>query len=519
MRMRKFLVGICSLVMLSGGMLNAFAAAPPDWSQMPKNFDFYRGDLSENYVVDVTDIVIMQKYLSGKLKFSERYFQIADMNQDDAVNIYDFILLKKAVLSGEWDTALKESESDNFITPSITPVLHNLASQGTGNLVIFYVDFPECQHEFIPDTEQLNQIAFGEQDASNPNYPFESLNAFFERSSKGAMHLTGQSFYYIAKNEMSYYEYDKDALAAECYAAFDEEIDFSQFDGDGDGKIDATLINVPMSDGGDEWNGPWWSKSGSSGYEEFVADGMKIGHLITGNTQLTSIEEYNMFNATYQHEVAHCFGLPDYYLYYSEDYNGFHGEEETAALELMDDSVRDLCCFSKLQLGWYKENQVSVYDQNQGGEQVFTLNNAQTEDGNCLILPCGELDYYGEYLILEYITPEGNNLNSVYPWMTVGNGIRAYHVKADLYDNGWWTWYKYASGSEFKNYNDDGIRLIRLVNDAEGGYVFITGDVLDGNISGWHWYAEDESESAETGYTVTVGELKDGAYTITVNKQ
>ena len=74
------------------------------------------------------------------------------------------------------------------------------------------------------------------------------------------------------------------------------------------------------------------------------------------------------------------------------------------------------------------------------------------------------------------------------------------------------------NGSEFTNEDDDGIRLIRLVNDAEGGEPFTTGQTIDGNISGWHWYADDESESVETGYSVTIGELKDGAYTVTVNK-
>ena len=231
---KKLLAGICSLFMLSGSMLNLNAFADTS-----VHFDFYRGDISGNQAVDVTDIIIMQKYLSGKLKFTERYFQIADMNQDGNLNIYDFILLKKTVLNkeGDWEAVFTEPELSDFITPSITPVLHDMASQGTGNLVIFYVDFPECQHEFIPEMEQLNQIAFGEQDSSNPNYPFESLNAFFERSSKGAMHLTGQSFHYTAKNEMSYYADDKELLAKECYEAFDEEIDFSQFDGDGDGKI------------------------------------------------------------------------------------------------------------------------------------------------------------------------------------------------------------------------------------------------------------------------------------------
>ena len=178
-----------------------------------------------------------------------------------------------------------------------------------------------------------------------------------------------------------------------------------------------------------------------------------------------------------------------------------------------------------LAVGWYRQNQVLAYDTAKGGEQTFTLTNAQTDAGNCLILPYKDLNYNSEYLILEYMTNERNNSNAVYsPWITAGNGIRAYHVNAELhteYWNGepWHSQLKYENGSDFINNDDAGIRLIRLVNDAEGGDVFTAGQVLNSTISGWHWYAEDESESVETGYTVTVGELKDGAYTITVNKQ
>ena len=386
--------------------------------------------------------------------------------------------------------------------------------------MIFYIDFPDCQYSYSPTAEQLNQIAFGAEDESNANYPFESMKAFYERSSKGVMNLEGQAFRYTAKNNMSYYNEKKDELAQECYAAFDSEVDFSQFDGDGDGDIDVTLLTVPTIEGGDEWASDWWPCAGVSGYSRTVADGMKMGHLITGNAQIVSETNYSNFTSSYQHEMGHCMGLPDYYLYNSDDGEGFHGETNTAGVELMDmDASTDFGCFSKLMLGWYRENQILSYDTEKGGAQTFTLNNAQTDDGNCLILPYGDLNYNGEYLILEYMTNERNNSNAVYvPWITAGNGIRAYHVKADVHDNGWWKFFKYENGSEFTNNDDNGIRLIRLVNDAEGGDVFTTGETLDGSISGWHWYASDESESVDTGYTVTIGELKDGQYTVTVNK-
>ncbi|MDE6657916.1 MAG: hypothetical protein K2J88_04970, partial [Oscillospiraceae bacterium] len=512
------------------------------------NFLYFKGDLTQDISVDIADIILMQKYLLGLQKISHEQFDIIDMNYDNIVNIYDFVLLKRAVLNDNWEMVLDESsttepvptettepatdyteptnptdfteptapiESDKFMKAPISEITASLPTQGNANLVIFYVDFPDCQYDYAPSEEELQEIAFSKEDDSNANYPFESMTAFYGRSSKNAMKLTGKVFRYTTKENRSAYDTDKAKLAKECYQAFDDVIDFSQFDGNGDSKIDATLFSVPTKAGDDDW----WPCAGDSGIIDYMPDGMTIGHIITGNAQVETLTDYKNFNSSYLHEMGHCMGLPDYYLYSSDDFEGFHGEEDTAGTELMDcDASTDFCCFSKLMLGWYKESQVSVYDKNKGSEQSFILNNAQTDNGNCLILPYGDVNYTGEYIILEYITPDKNNSSSVYPWITVGNGIRAYHVKADIHNNGWWTHFKYENGSEFTNNDDDGIRLIRLVNDVEGGEIFKTGDVIDGKISGFHWYASDETESIDTGYHITIGECIDGQYTITVTQ-
>lgn len=44
-----------------------------------------------------------------------------------------------------------------------------------------------------------------------------------------------------------------------------------------------------------------------------------------------------------------------------------------------------------------------------------------------------------------------------------------------------------------------------------------TGDVIDNSISGFNWYDTSENESIDPGITVTVGELIDGQYTITIS--
>lgn len=526
MKLKKILAGICSIVLLaSGSIIQLSASAAPEY---PEDVFGYLGDLNRDWEVSLADIIIMQKYLLGIQTITQNQTYFADMNQDSIINVYDLIQMKKSLLSEKWtefgkfppppeettEETTEEPETDTFITPPVAQIQANLPSQGNAGLVIFYVDFPDCQYDYAPSEAEINEIAFGAEDTADSNYPFDSMSAFYRRSSKGAMQLSGQAFRYTAKENRAAYDTDKNKLLHECYEAFDQQIDFSQFDGNGDGKIDATLLTVPAKSGDTDW----WPCAGPSGSEKIV-DGIKIGHLITGNAQIVSLTDYENFNSSYLHELGHCMGLPDYYLYHSDDGEGFHGDQDAGGLELMDmDASTDFSCFSKLMLGWYKQSQVAVYDQNQGGEQIFTLSNAQTDIGNCLILPYGKEDRNGEYLILEYITPDGNNSDPVYEWLSSGNGIRAYHVKADIYDNGWWKSFKYENGGEHTSGDDEGIRLIRLVNDIEGGAVFRTGDVLDGSLSGWHWYASDESESVETGYSVTVGECKDGQYTVTVNK-
>ncbi len=387
-----------------------------------------------------------------------------------------------------------------------------LPSQGDAELVVFYIDFPDCTYTDKLSTEELQELAFGSIDENSENYPFESMTAFYSRASKGAMNLQGKVFTYTAKNPISYYNEDKVSLTEECYEAFKDSEDFSQYDANNDGKIDATLLTVPSTASDDYW----WPCAGDFGDEMYSVDGVNVGYIITGNMSPDS-DTIKEFNSSYLHEMGHCFGLPDYYLYYSgSDFDSMNGG---AGTELMDgDAYSDFSAFSKLMLGWYKESQVQVYDPN-SGSQTYTLNNAQTDDGNCVIIPYGTLDdnYFSEYFIIEYSTDTANNSainEDLYWWQSCDSGIRIHHIKADMYDNGWWTFFKYENGSEFTNLDDDGTRLIRLVND--GGDCFKTGDVIDSNTSGFGWYDSNEAESIDPNVTISIGELTDDSYTITI---
>lgn len=516
----------------------------------------YRGDLNYDNTISVLDIVRMQRFLLRLDRLEgENIAQRADMNQDNTINVTDLVILKNCVFYENWldiweevadpitttETTITTStttiatetiteslstttetttvtEEAAFINAPIAAFQASLPTQGDANLVIFYVDFPDCPYTVDLTAEQIQEIAFGEEDSSDSNYPFDSMRAFYQRSSKGVMQLKGQVFRYTTKENRAAYDTDKVKLAEECYEAFKDSVDFSQFDGNQDGKIDATLFSVPTDAGDDNW----WPCAGAFGDDTYQVDGMSIGHIITGNAQIESETDYANFNSSYLHEMGHCMGLPDYYLYNSVD--DFEGMKGNAGTELMDaDAASDFGCFSKLMLGWYQENQIAVYDSNQG-TQTFMLSNAQTKDGNCIIIPYGALDnrYFSEYLMIEYITDDDNNsyINShMNYWQSIDSGIRIYHIQATLQEDYWYTYFKYQNGSEYTNNDDDGIRLIRLVNEKEGGSVFKTGDVINSSISGFNWYDISENESIDPGVTVTVGKLIDGQYTITISNK
>ena len=56
---------------------------------------YEKGDININKKVDVSDIVIMNKYLVKLEKFSEQQFFLADINDDGKVNVFDYILIDR----------------------------------------------------------------------------------------------------------------------------------------------------------------------------------------------------------------------------------------------------------------------------------------------------------------------------------------------------------------------------------------------------------------------------------------
>ena len=457
-----------------------------------------RGDLNSDGNVNAQDLVLFTKYFTGVI--SDDYGIAADLNYDNLVNTVDYILLKNAVIG---ETVFPAPDKPELMESTVKNIETSISSQGDASLVVFYLDFPDCQYEKKYTSEELERIAFGSADESSVNYPFESMSAFCERSSKGAMNLTGKVFSYTCRKSAAYYATNKNELARECFEAFNDFVDFSQFDKNGDGQIDATLFTLPAAAGDDEW----WPCAGPLGDDTYYVDGVKVGHIITGNADPVSITN---FNSSYLHELGHCMGLPDYYLYTGNDTEGMHGP---AGTELMDmDAFSDFSAVSKLLLGWYRENQVLTYDRSMGAAE-FIIEDAQTDSGSCIVIPYNTngQKYQGEYLVIEYQTFTKNNsrVNDI-SWSGFDPGVRVYHMSSEIEDNGFWKFFKYENTSEV----NDGRRLIRLVNDGNGA--FNTGSVIDSSVSGFGWYDSEGKETVDPGISITVGEISDGKCRISI---
>ena len=501
----------------------------------------YLGDADGSGVVDSQDLPIYRDFLLAQTGngFDGNYL---DTNADEIIDVFDLQRVRENLTRPDTSQAVMQEveipdnppKKADFIDAPIKEVSHSLPSQGDAYLLEFYVDFPDCHYDYEPNIDEIRRISFGEENENDPNYPFESFSAFYKRSSKGVLNLKGDVFRYTAKHEKSYYESDRFAIERECLKEMDGVIDYSKFDGNGDKIIDAMLVNVPKKAGKEHW----WPTT-SCFYENIPTyDGVSPYYEIIGNSQIVSPTNYMNFVRSYVHEMCHCMGIPDFYLFNSEDNEGFHG---TGGADLMDvDCMSDLDCFSKLMLGWYREDQVYYYvlsreaDFADGISQEeydelhkLVLKNAQSDDGNCLIIPRGKVEdgCFSEFFIVEYVTKDGNNsylanLNSLsYP---IGEGIRVFHVCAQLCDKWGSIEFMWENASPYRKRTDDGIRLIRLVGDerkndtlfnfSEDKDIYISSET----VASFCWYDENGKEKVSPNIKITPLSLENDEYTISV---
>jgi M6 family metalloprotease-like protein len=297
-----------------------------------------------------------------------------------------------------------------------------LPTTGSPKVLVLLVDFADQPHVAANTPELIAERMFGAGGPSVSGYPYESLRAFYLRSSYGQLDLRGHvTPWYRARYSRSYYQ----GLSggAGVAAVIDEALgalqasghSLAQYDNDGDGTIDTLFVKWAGPAG--PWASFWWAKqTGYSGTRTY--DGKRLRKVVWS----WAGGRYNA-DPLYEprvdiHETGHALGLPDYY-----DYDSAVGPKGgTGGYDMMDSNLGDHNAFSKFVLGWLTPRIVASDSVN------VTLSPAGSSPDAVLFMPGLSGAYpFGEYFLAEYRHRTAGN-DAGFP----ADGISLWHVDARL---------------------------------------------------------------------------------------
>lgn len=483
-----------------------------------------RGDMNFDSAINITDCILLTSVITGDTEQTPETVLAADINEDDTVNAEDLVLFITYFLEDNSGiiheyTAAEPEPPEQTVFPLIQSSVWdaNASTQSTGTAESLNI-FIEFDNAFFSSDklseEELNEELFGN---GKTKFPFESVSAFLSRSSYGNFNVEGNCVYTHVSGKLEDYSYTAEAreqLVMTVLNQLNSSINYADYDNDNDGDIDILTVTVPLDNASNELKSFWYGATHTWYYNpQYKADGVRIRKYI-GNDVMPYWKNMYYFKQTYTHELGHCMGLSDYYKYASEDYEGLKG---SAGFCRMDDSIGDYSSFSKLMLGWLREDEVSVYNTQQGGIQDFELKDSSL-NGSALILPLKNRDfsYTSEYFLIEYVSGEGNNAdvkNYTGFWYNEKKftGYRILHVEAEMITDYWKRKdFKYDNYSGKYN-GDDKQRILRLVNSESKGF-FKAGDTCESLMA----YDSNGYETVNSGYKVEFITEGNGSYTVRV---
>ena len=335
---------------------------------------------------------------------------------------------------------------------------------GDAKLLLVRVEFADVKFENSKNyTEQeLYHMVMG--NTSTGIFPYESLNAYYKRSSYNKLNITSDKVYSctLSKNRKEYEgEHDGEQdLIKEVLTSLDETVDFNNYDANQDGRIDGICINFAGENTG--WGSTWWS------HKFYFLDNSIQFDNVTPSAYVFQ-ETYNKNDSSGTqvliHETGHLLGLPDYYSQWSDG---------IGATDMMSNNRGDHNGFSKWLLGWIEEKNILRITKADGDTKVELSPLASEEIGDqpmIAVIAPEDTSIYSEYFVVQYDEYMGNQ--SFYE--LENPGYRVFHVDAQLNDDG--------TNFEHDNvYEDNNHYFIKAVPIVEGEcakrYHYINGDQL-----------------------------------------
>lgn len=271
-----------------------------------------------------------------------------------------------------------------------------LPSKGEPRMLILLIDFDDYPARPSDTPEELRERIFGAGGA----FPYESLTAYYRRSSYGRLNIRGDVLgWYRAglRSEVPQTREGRDALIRTALLSF-KDLDLSRYDNNGDGQVD--YFGVIWAGPTGDWATFWWGCATRFGDPSFALNGVGLGSYSWQAAHKSHEPAGAPFSVrTLIHETGHSLGLPDYY-----DYQPGTGPDGgLGGFDMMDAAVYDHNCFSKLALGWISPRVAAA-------SAAATLA-PSSEAGDCVVVvPAGRLPgFYEEYFLIERRSPGGND--------------------------------------------------------------------------------------------------------------
>jgi len=341
-------------------------------------------------------------------------------------------------------------------TPTVLP------SAGTSRVLALLIAFSDMPGSSDPAV--VDDMLYGDGDPTL--FPYESLAAFYQRSSYGQLEITGSTlgWYTTAypRDEVVETTSGREALIREVINHYDlEGHDFTQYDNDGDGVVDYFVVIWTGPHG--EWAEFWWGYQTRFRGTNFSVDGVRLG---TYSWQWENYDWPGTFSPEVViHETGHALGLPDYYDY--DDSIGPRGG--VGGLDQMASNWGDHNAFSKWVLGWLSPE---VYNQDE--HELLLAPSDSVPEAAVLMHGDPVADPYAEYFVVQHRRRQGNDAE------IPADGLLIWHVDARvdgngrlLYDN------SYTEHKLLRLMEADGLEEIETGGRADAGDFYTPGDVFD----------------------------------------
>ncbi len=340
-----------------------------------------------------------------------------------------------------------------------------LPSIGTVQMFALLIEFADDPHT-TPATAVDTQL-FGP--GFFANFPYESLHAFYDRSSYGQLDIQGATLGWYAtaypRAQVAETTAGREALIWEAITHFDAEgHDFSVYDNDGDGQIDNFLVFWTGPIG--EWAEFWWGYNTHYQDSSKTVDGVRLGNY---SWQWEAPQGSTFTPRVVIHETGHALGLPDYY-----DYDEAVGPGGgVGGLDQMDGNWGDHNCFSKYMLGWLEPTVVNA------GRVAVTLAPASGEPEAAIVMNGAPAEPFGEYFMVQHRSREGNDAE------LPADGVLIWHVESTLGEFGRFAFNNsYTDHKLLRLMEADGLEEIeQLLGSADAGDFYSTGDELSSDTS------------------------------------